>query len=251
MPRVTVRNSVRKPMSPRAGMPELEAHAPGAVVGISTIGPRARAEPLGDDADVVLGARRRPGAPSARASTPSTRPRDDLGLADRELVALAAHRLDQDRELELAAAARPGRCRACRSPRRGWRRWCAARLTRRSREVAAGDVLALAARRTATSLTRNTIAIVGSSTRIGGSATRALGVGDACRRCRRPRCRRSRRCRRVGGLGTSTRSRPVERVELRDLARARSSPSSAARRRRGRPSCSGPPLTRPTARRPT
>ena len=37
-------------------------------------------------------------------STPSTVLRHDLGVAELHLVALAPHRLDEDRELELAAA---------------------------------------------------------------------------------------------------------------------------------------------------
>ena len=49
-------------------------------------------------------ARRSPRAPSARSSPAVDRPRHDLRLADGQLEPLAAHHLDEDRELELAAA---------------------------------------------------------------------------------------------------------------------------------------------------
>jgi hypothetical protein len=39
---------------------------------------------------------------------------DDLGVAELQLVALAAHRLDEDGELQLAAAVATSNCRASR-----------------------------------------------------------------------------------------------------------------------------------------
>ena len=48
---------------------------------------------------------------------------DDLGPADHELEAFAAHHLDEDGELQLAAAEDLEAVRASRSLRRGWRRW--------------------------------------------------------------------------------------------------------------------------------
>ena len=56
VPRVSVRNSVRKPISPRDGMRNSMPHAAGAVVDHLHHPAAPRADLLGDDADVLLGA---------------------------------------------------------------------------------------------------------------------------------------------------------------------------------------------------
>ena len=103
MPRVSVRNSVRKPMSPRAG---------------TTTSMRIQPEPWFTSASVrpfrsakscVSTPRYSSGASTETRSTGSCTcavdlPRHDLRLADRELESLAAHLLDENRQLELAAA---------------------------------------------------------------------------------------------------------------------------------------------------
>ena len=55
VPRVSVRNSVRKPISPRAGTQVLHPDPAGAVVDHLLERALAQREQLGDDADVVLG----------------------------------------------------------------------------------------------------------------------------------------------------------------------------------------------------
>ena len=63
----------------------------------------AQREQLRDDADVVLGHVDRE-ALDRLVPLAVDLARDDLGLADGQLEALAAHQLDEHRELELAAA---------------------------------------------------------------------------------------------------------------------------------------------------
>ena len=82
---------------------ELEADAAGAVVRHVRHAALAQRERLRDDADVVLGAVDDELLHRLVALAVDLA-RDDLGLADRELEALAAHRLDEDRHLQLAAA---------------------------------------------------------------------------------------------------------------------------------------------------
>src|SRR4051812_19823928 len=65
--------------------------------------PLAQREQLGDDADVLLGHVDRH-ALDRLVDAAVDLARDDLRLADRELVALPAHQLDEDGELQLAAA---------------------------------------------------------------------------------------------------------------------------------------------------
>ncbi len=93
---------MRKPIRPRDGHAELHAHAPDAVVDHLHHPAPARADLLGDDADELLGAVDDE-LLHRLVELPVDRPGDHLGLADRQLVALAAHHLDQDRELQLAA----------------------------------------------------------------------------------------------------------------------------------------------------
>ena len=103
MPRVSVRNSVRKPISPRAGHEVLHAHPAGAVVDHLLHAPLAERHELGDDAEVVLGDV--DGQPlDGLVHLAVDLAGHDLRLADGELEALAAHHLDQDGELQLAAS---------------------------------------------------------------------------------------------------------------------------------------------------
>ena len=103
MPRVSVRNSVRKPIRPRAGHEVLHPHPAGAVVDHLLHAALAQREQLGDDADVLLGHVDRD-ALDRLVHLAVDLARHDLRLADRELEALAAHQLDEHRELQLAAA---------------------------------------------------------------------------------------------------------------------------------------------------
>jgi hypothetical protein len=90
-------------MRPRAGDAVLEAHAAGAVVDHLDHGGSPRADLLRDRADVLLGdvddevlhRLERLAAFLAR---------DDGGLADLQLETVAPHPLDEDGELQLAAA---------------------------------------------------------------------------------------------------------------------------------------------------
>ena len=103
MPRVSVRNSVRKPIRPRAGTRYSIRTQPVPWLTICSRRPLRSAEQLGDDAEVVLG--HVDGQPLDRlVQLAVDLPGDDLRLADGELEALAPHHLDQDRQLQLAAA---------------------------------------------------------------------------------------------------------------------------------------------------
>ena len=78
-------------------------HPAGAVVDHLLQAPLAQREQLGDDADVVLG--HVDGETLDRLVHAAVDlARDHLRLADRELEALAAHQLDEHRQLQLAAA---------------------------------------------------------------------------------------------------------------------------------------------------
>ena len=83
--------------------PEVEAHPTGAVIDHLLHAALAQREQLGDDAEVVLG--HVDGEQLDRLVALAVDLADhDLRLADGELEALAAHRLDEHRELQLAAA---------------------------------------------------------------------------------------------------------------------------------------------------
>ena len=103
MPRVSVRNSVRKPIRPRAGHEVLHPRPAGAVVDHLLHAALAQREQLRDDADVLLGDVDRDALDRLVPLAVDVL-RQHLRLADRELEALAAHQLDEHRELELAAA---------------------------------------------------------------------------------------------------------------------------------------------------
>ncbi len=88
----------------RAGRGEVvHAHPAGAVVDHLLEPALAQGQQLGQDADVVLGHVDRE-ALDRLVELAVDLPGDDLGLADGQLVTLAAHDLDEHRELELAAA---------------------------------------------------------------------------------------------------------------------------------------------------
>ena len=103
MPRVSVRNSVRKPISPRAGTRYSIRAQPVPWLTICWSAALAQREQLRDDADVLLGDVDRD-ALDRLVPLAVDLLRQHLRLADRELEALAAHQLDEHRELELAAA---------------------------------------------------------------------------------------------------------------------------------------------------
>ena len=136
----------RKPMSPRDGMRNSSRTRPCAVVDHLRHASPARSPSFCVTTPMnVLGAVDDQAAPSAPCSFPSAVLRDDLGLGDRELVALAPHHLDEDRELQLAAAhdlEGVGRRRA--STRR--ETLLRSSFSSRSRRWRRGDVLAFLAR---------------------------------------------------------------------------------------------------------
>ena len=103
MPRVSVRNSVRNPISAAGRHEVLEPHPAGAVVDHLLHPALAQGEQLREHADVLLGrVDREPLDRLVHLAVDLAR--HDLRLADRELEALAAHQLDEHRELQLAAA---------------------------------------------------------------------------------------------------------------------------------------------------
>ena len=103
MPRVSVRNSVRNPISAAGRHEVLEPHPAGAVVDHLLHAALAQGEQLRQHADVLLGrVDREPLDRLVHLAVDLAR--HDLRLADRELEALAAHELDEHRQLQLAAA---------------------------------------------------------------------------------------------------------------------------------------------------
>ena len=103
MPRVSVRNSVRKPIRAAGGDEVLHPHPAGAVVDHLLEAALAQRQQLRDDADVVLGDVDR--QPLDRlVDLAVDLAREHLRLADGQLEALAAHDLDEDRQLQLAAS---------------------------------------------------------------------------------------------------------------------------------------------------
>ena len=90
-------------MRPRAGASKVTMVRPGSPGRRSSDAPLAGREGLGDGADVLVG--HVADAPLERLVAPAVDlPGDDLGPADLQLVALAAHRLDEHGELQLAPA---------------------------------------------------------------------------------------------------------------------------------------------------
>ena len=103
MPRVSVRNSVRNPISAAGRHEVLEPDPAGAVVDHLLHPALAQGEQLREHADVLLGrVDREPLDRLVHLAVDLAR--HDLRLADRELEALAAHQLDEHGELQLAAA---------------------------------------------------------------------------------------------------------------------------------------------------
>ena len=103
MPRVSVRNSVRKPIRPAGRDEVVHAHPAGPVVDHLLHAALAQGEQLGDDADVVLGDVDRQ-ALDRLVELAVDLAGEHLGLADGQLEALAAHHLDEHGQLQLAAA---------------------------------------------------------------------------------------------------------------------------------------------------
>ena len=102
-PRVSVRNSVRNADQPARRHQELEPHPAGPVVDHVLDPALAQREHLGDDAEELLGHVDRQSLDRLVHDAVDLA-NDHLRLADRELEALAPHRLDEHGELELAAA---------------------------------------------------------------------------------------------------------------------------------------------------
>ena len=103
MPRVSVRNSVRKPISPRAGTRYSIRTQPVEWLTICSSRPLRAGEHLGDDADVLLGdVDRQPLDRLVELAVDLAG--QHLRLPGGQLEALAAHQLQQHDQLQLAAA---------------------------------------------------------------------------------------------------------------------------------------------------
>ena len=120
------------------------------------------------------------GSQSSRRRSPSV---DDLRPRDRELVALAAHVLDQDRQVQLAA---PGDLEAVggrRYPRPGGRRCGSAPGSRRSRRICRLVTNLPSRPANGELLTWKVMVMVGSSTTSGGQRLGTARDRRGCRRC--------------------------------------------------------------------
>ena len=106
VPRVSVRNCERKPIRPRVGMRNSSRTRPLPWLTIFVIVAAPRAELRDDDALELLGDVDDELLDRLHRAAVDL-PRDDLGPRHLQLVALAPHHLDQDRQLQLAAARRP------------------------------------------------------------------------------------------------------------------------------------------------
>ena len=121
VPRVSVRNCDRKPMRPRAGIRNSSRTRPLPWLTIFVIDAAADADLRDDHALIFLGDVDDEILDRLHHRAVDFRD-DDLRARDLQLVALAAHHLDEDRELQLAAADRLSSARASRSARRESRR---------------------------------------------------------------------------------------------------------------------------------
>ena len=118
LPRVAVRNSLRNPISPRVGMVYSMRTLPLSVfLHHVRHGAPAGGHGLGDDADIVLGGFDHQVLDRLMHHAVDLA-RDDLRARHLELEALAAHRLDQDRQVQLAPPGDEQIVGAGRSPRR-------------------------------------------------------------------------------------------------------------------------------------
>ena len=178
VPRVSVRNSERKPISPRAGMRYSRRTRPVPWFTIFTIWPLRRADLLGHDADEILGTvdhqvlHRLVPRPSSTSRVitsgwPDLAARSPRGASSRSGSRAGARR-----------GRRPGTCPASRSPRSGWPTLIARLLEQPLPEVAGGDVLPLAARRTGETFEREQHGHGRLVDADGRQGDRALGVGD-------------------------------------------------------------------------
>ncbi len=102
VPRVSVRNSRAEADQPAGRHEVVHPHPAGAVVGHVLHAALARGEQLRDRADVLLGHVDREALDGLVALAVDLA-LDDVRLADRQLEALAAHHLDEHRQLQLAA----------------------------------------------------------------------------------------------------------------------------------------------------
>ena len=103
VPFVSVRNSLRKPIRPRDGMRNSMRTRPLPWLTILIIRP-VRAPSFSVTTPMNSSGTSTTSCSIGSASLPSTFRVMTSGLPTDELVALAAHRLDQDRQLQLAAA---------------------------------------------------------------------------------------------------------------------------------------------------
>ena len=136
-------------MSPRAGHQEVHAHPSRPVVDHLLHPPLAEREELGEDADVLLGGVDRE-ALDGLVHLAVQLAGDDLRLPDGQLEALAAHQLDEHRELQLAATLHLPRVGPLGRRRRGARR-CRQLLVEPLLDHRRGELRAVLARPAVTS----------------------------------------------------------------------------------------------------
>ena len=115
MPRVSVRNSVRKPISPRAGTSDVHANPAAAVVDERLGAALAEREELRQRPRGTPRARRSTPASTGSCTVPSISRVTTCGLPTVSSKPSRAHLLDEHRELELAATLHLPRVRPTRS----------------------------------------------------------------------------------------------------------------------------------------
>ena len=122
VPRVSVRISLRSPISPREGTWNSRRTRPEPWFTILVILP-LRAPSFSITTPRNVSGQSITSSSSGSCTLPFTRAREDLRLAHHQLVAFAAHHLDQDGELQLAAAHHLEGVRDRQPPPPGSRRW--------------------------------------------------------------------------------------------------------------------------------
>ena len=175
VPRVSVRISLRSPISPREGTWNSSRTRPEPWFTILAI------LPLRAPSFSITTPRNASGQSITSSSTGScTLPlivlREDLGLAHHQLVALAPHHLDQDGQLQFAAAhhlERVGTARLLHPDRDVGQQF----LVQPVAQIARRHVLSLRGPTNGEVLMVNVMAMVGSSIWMCGSGLRSLGAG--------------------------------------------------------------------------
>ena len=211
VPCVALSSRVRRPISPRAGIENSDVRITRRGCAFRPFG-RAGRRPVPSPAPACRAALRPPAFRTALRSRRSRWCSDDPRLADRQLIAFAAHRLDQHRQVQQAAARDGERIGARRSARRAGRRSSPARCISRSRRWRLVTILALAAGQRRSVDARRPFPASAHRLRSRGKAAAIVGVADRVadldvfQARPRPRCRRRRPLRLRCGRACRTRA---------------------------------------------